>query len=70
MTRRVMFDSRPADDMVASGSLAGGSVMGESPVGFILPSSHEVVRLRSKAEADTSVNPWMGSDSGSEGPSS
>ena len=68
MTGRVPFDSGSADGVVASGSPARSSVMGESPVGFILPSSHEVVRLGSKAEADTSVDPWTGSDSRSEGP--
>ena len=43
MTRRVLLDSRLADNIAASGSPAGSSIVGESPVGFKLPSSDEVV---------------------------
>ena len=43
MTGRVLPDSRLAEDIVASGSPAKSSVVGESPVVFKLPSSNEVV---------------------------
>ena len=51
MTGRVLFDSRPADSMVTSGSPAGSSIVGESLVGFKLPSSDEVVCSGSMARA-------------------
>ena len=57
MTGRTLFDSRSADNMVASGSPAGSSVVGEGPMGFILPSSDKVVRSGSKARARTTIDP-------------
>ena len=51
MTGRVLVDSRLAEDMVASGSLAKSFVEGESPLGFKLPSSDEVVCSGSTARA-------------------
>ena len=56
-TGRTLLDSRSADNMVASGSPAGSSVVGEGPMGFILPSSDKVVRSRSKAMVGTIVDP-------------
>ena len=70
MMGRVPFDSGSADELLASGSPARSSMMEESPVGFTLPSSDEVVRPGSKAEADTSVDPWAGSASRTKGPPS
>ena len=55
MTGRVLLDSRLAKDMVASGSLAKSSIVGESPVGFKLPSSDELVCSGSKARAGITV---------------
>ena len=57
MTRRVLLDSRLAKDMVASGSPAKSSIVGESPVGFKLPSLDQVVCSGSKARAGTIVDP-------------
>ena len=57
MTRRALFYSRPVDIMVTSGSLAGNSVVGEGPVGFILLSSDKVVCSGSKARAGMIVDP-------------
>ena len=51
MTRRVLLDSRLAKDMVASGSPAKSSIVGESPVGFKLPSLDQVVCSGSTAMA-------------------
>ena len=55
MTRRVLLDSRLAEDIVASGGSAKSSVVGESPVGFELPSSDEVVCSGSTARAGVIV---------------
>ena len=57
MTGRVVFDSRPVDNMVTSGSPAGSFVVGEGPAEFILPSSDMVVHSGSKARAGTIVDP-------------
>ena len=51
MTGIALLDSRLAEDIVASGSPARSSVIGESPVGFKLPSSDEVVCSGSMARA-------------------
>ena len=56
MIGRALFDSRPADNMVTSGSPAGNSIVGEGPMGFILPSLDRVVRSGSKARARTIVD--------------
>ena len=51
VTGRALLDSRLAEDIVASGSPARSSVIGESPVGFKLPSSDGVACSRSMAKA-------------------
>ena len=57
MTRRVLLDSRLAEDIVAFGSSAKSSMVGENPVGFKYPSSDEVVCPESKARAGMMVAP-------------
>ena len=52
---RVLLDSRLAEDIVASGPPTKSSVVGESPVGFKLPSSDELVCSGSKARAGITV---------------
>ena len=51
MTRRVLLGSRLAEHTVASGSSAKGSMGGEGPVGFKIPSSDEVACPGSMARA-------------------
>ena len=51
MIGRVLLDSKLAKDVVASRSREKSSVVGESMVGFKLPSSEEVVCSGSMARA-------------------
>ena len=59
MIKGAWRDSRPAGDVIPSGSPVSSSIVAESPVGFKLPSSDLVMCSRSKAKAVVgAVNPW------------
>jgi hypothetical protein len=49
----ILFDSRPADNEIASEFPVVNFVIAESPVGSKLPSSDKMVRSGSKARAGT-----------------
>ena len=58
--------SSRGESKTASGSPVGSTMVEKSPAGLILPSTDDTTCFRSKAEAGVSVDPRMGSKSGSE----